>query len=204
MIPANLQRFIDHPFIGEAWLPLAQGLLELHKRKFQSIPLRVFSDQFVRTNGHKSPTIRVTYLSDGKVVMECSANDELFPRLRGSRFEVMEALGFAVPRKPNGSFAVLPETIDPNMNPSFYRLFDGEVEAEFLVELTMTCLELVYKAKPTDQFTCGSAQDKHLVLDELGLFDRYRASAKNPKAAIFGLKGAHNIPLHSSEDEYIE
>lgn len=199
MIPAEKNRFLNHPFIGEKWLPIAQVLHALcESKKFKSVSLHFYSS--IQKTGR--PTIYLQFLSDKTIIVSASANARVRPPLSANQFELMEALGFAAPRSSDGEYALDHESLDIHSNPQFYRLFDWEVDSASLVELVLTSLSMVYDIHPSELHTYGHAEDQAEFVHSLGILDRYEASTKNPKAAIFGIKGSHpNRGLYTESKE---
>ena len=114
----------------------------------------------------------------------------------------MEALGFTAPRRSDGEYALDKESLDIHSNPLFYRIFDWEVDSASLVELVLTSLSMVYGIHPKELHTYGSSEDQAEFVHSLGILDRYKASTKNPKATIFGIRGSHpHRELYSESKE---
>ena len=180
-----MKNIIENPFLGEAWLPVAQVLLALHEKRIDdTVMIHAYA------GSTPEPTIKVNYLSNGEVIMTASANSDLRRHLRYEHYQSLEFVGFLVPKNEHGVITIEPEQVSDACNPKFVRIFKDGESTEQIVELTIQLLALIYEVWPTFRFYFGAAKGQHEFVHSLGILNRFAATEGNPQGAIFAVKGS--------------
>lgn len=182
-----MNRFLNNPFIGEKWLPLAEVLMELHRVKINGeVSLHTLSSLYPKLDKKKrSPRIRVQYLDSGEILFSASANDNLSRRLKAVHYQSMEFLGFQVPRTSEGEYALEYDSCARDTYQNFVRVFDEDTDPAELVELTILLFVLIYKLPRVTQFFFGSSQGQHIFVYGLNKIARLASWKGNEKASVF-------------------
>ena len=86
-----MQRFLDNPFIGAGWLPLAEALLELHRVKpARDLRLSTITSLYPKLDQKRGgPRIRIQFMDTGEAIMIASANSRLSRQLKHSHYQSM-------------------------------------------------------------------------------------------------------------------
>ena len=190
-----MKNIIENPLLGEEWLPIAEALLAVHQTRLSSIvTFHAYSPSYPRVGDKRGPTVKVTYLTNGDVVMLGTANAGLATSLPIEKYQEIEFLDFIVPKNDEGKIATNPDDASEDSNSRFVRIFrDGE-EAEALVEISLQLMVLIYGIESKSMFFFGAREGQHELVHGLDKLERYAADAGNKNASIFGLKGSH--PSH--------
>ena len=185
-----MQRFLDNPFIGAGWLPLAEALLELHRVKpTRDLRLSTITSLYPKLDQKRGgPRIRIQFMDTGEAIMIASANSRLSRQLKHSHYQSMEFLGFIVPRTEDGEYAITGKPHLGGTNENFLRVFDEGYEIEDLVEAAVMLLVLIYKLPRRTMFFFGSNADQHLVVHKHNRLARLAPWNGNEKASVFTFK----------------
>ena len=182
-----MNRFLNNPFIGEKWLPLAEVLMDLHRVKINGeVSLHTLSTLYPKIDKKKrGPRVRIQYLDSGEILFAASANDNLSRKLRAIHYQCMEFLGFQVPRTDEGQYALEYDSCAKDSYQNFVRVFDEDTDPAELVELTVLLFVLIYKLPRSTKFFFGSSQGQHLFVHGLNKMSRLASWKGNEKASVF-------------------
>jgi hypothetical protein len=182
-----MNRFLNNPFIGEKWLPLAEVLMELHRVKINNeVTLHTLSTLYPKIDKKKrGPRIRIRYMDTGEILFSASANDNLGRKLKAVHYQSMEFLGFNVPRTAEGEYALEYDSCSRDTYENFIRVFDESTDPEELVELSILLFVLIYKLPRVTQFFFGSSQGQHIFVHGLNKIARLASWKGNEKASVF-------------------
>jgi len=185
-----MKRFLDNPFIGEAWLPLAESLLELYKvRPKSDLRVSTISSLYPKIDQkRRGPRVRIQFMDTGEAIMVASANSRLSRQLKHSHYQSMEFLGFLVPKTEQGEYAIAAEPHLGGVNENFIRVFDEGFDIEELVETLVMLFVLVYKLPRRTMFFFGSSSDQHQVVYKHNKLARLGPWNTNEKSAVFMFK----------------
>jgi hypothetical protein len=180
--------------LGEQWLPLARVLRFIIKDRptEENLTMRLYGPQFEELEDNRGGpivTVRKTY--DGGYVVTMSANVEVNPPLDWNQFKMMQFLGFDPPRGFDKEFAVDPRKQGSNTYPYFNAVLNDSPSVAKTIELILVALVCVYGCDEEAQFFFGTDIELTRAIHNLDLLDRYKARPENPKAELFGFKGAH-------------
>ena len=185
-----MKRFLENPFIGEAWLPLAESLLELHRVKPKDdLRVSTISSLYPKIdNQRRGPRVRIQFMDTGEAIMVASANTRLSRQLNRRHYQSMEFLGFLVPKTEQGEYAIAAEPHLGGVNENFIRVFDEGFDIEDLVETLVMLFVLVYKLPRRTMFFFGSSSDQHLVVYKHNKLARLGPWNTNENSTVFMFK----------------
>lgn len=185
-----MQRFLNNPFIGEGWLPLAEALIELHSSKpTRDLRLSTITPLYPKVDQKKgAPRIRIQFMDTGEAILVASANSRLSRQLKQSHYQYMDFLGYTVPRTETGEFAIIEKPYLSGVNENFIRVFDEGYNIEDIVESAIMLLVLLYKLPRRTMFFFGSNDGQHVVVHRQNKLARLAPWNSNEKASVFTFK----------------
>jgi hypothetical protein len=203
-----LKRIIDNPFLGEQWLPLARVIRYIIKKRptGEDFYMRLYGPQFKEASFFKGGpivTVRKTY--DGDFVLTISANEDVNPPLDWNQFKMMQFLGFDPPIGFDGDFAVDPKRHRGDSYPYFNAVLNKAPSVNKTIEHMLVALVCVFQCGEQSRFYFGDNIALTRLVHKLDELDRYKSWPGNPKAEIFGFKGANSdLELFGSRTKYRE
>jgi hypothetical protein len=185
-----MQRFLDNPFIGEGWLPLAEVLIELHKSKpTRDLRLSTITSLYPKLDQKRgAPRIRIQFMDTGEAILVASANSRLSRQLKQFHYQYMDFLGYTIPRTESGEFAITERPYLSGVNENFIRVFDEGYNIEDIVESAIMLLVLLYKVPRRTMFFFGSNDSQHVVVHRQNKLARLAPWSGNEKASVFTFK----------------
>lgn len=185
-----MNRFLNNPFIGEGWLPLAEAMIELHRSKpSRDVRLSTISSLYPKLDQKKgAPRIRIQFMDTGEAILVASANSRLSRQLTKFHYQYMDFLGFTVPRTESGEYAITERAYLSGVNENFIRVFDEGYNIEDIVESAIMLLVLLYKLPRKTMFFFGSNDSQHLIVHNQNKLARLAPWESNEKASVFTFK----------------
>jgi len=168
--------------------------------------MRLYGPQFKEASFFKGGpivTVRKTY--DGDFVLTISANEDVNPPLDWNQFKMMQFLGFDPPIGFDGDFAVDPKRHRGDSYPYFNAVLNKAPSVNKTIEHMLVALVCVFQCGEQSRFYFGDNIALTRLVHKLDELDRYKSWPGNPKAEIFGFKGANSdLELFGSRTKYRE